>query len=83
MKGHVYILLSQKDHRTYVGSTTDLKRRLDEHNAGKNISTKNRRPFILAYSEEYDNLIVARKRELFLKSRSGRRAIQRLFQENN
>jgi hypothetical protein len=44
---YVYVLLSEKDERFYTGSTNDLKRRLDEHNAGKVESTKRRKPLKL------------------------------------
>jgi hypothetical protein len=40
----VYILLSLKDNNFYVGFTTDLPRRLDEHLQGRNASTAPRRP---------------------------------------
>lgn len=79
MKGTVYILLSLKDRRTYIGSTADLKRRINEHNLGNNISTKNRRPFTLVYSENYDNLMRARQREKYLKSRNGRREVKKIL----
>jgi putative endonuclease len=36
----VYVLRSQITGRLYIGSTSDVKRRLDEHNAGLNRSTK-------------------------------------------
>ncbi|MEW6409823.1 MAG: GIY-YIG nuclease family protein [Nitrospirota bacterium] len=32
---YVYILLSEKDNKLYIGFTSDLKRRLKEHNDGK------------------------------------------------
>jgi len=46
MKFHyVYVLYSLKDNKLYIGYSTDVYRRLDEHNAGENTSTKYRRPF--------------------------------------
>jgi putative endonuclease len=41
---YVYVLLSLKDNKFYIGYTNGLKRRLKEHNQGKNVSTKLRRP---------------------------------------
>jgi putative endonuclease len=71
MKSRVYVLKSLKDGNLYIGSTTDLDRRIVEHNSGKNRSTKNRRPFQLVYSEEFDSIKDARARErLFKKSHS-------------
>lgn len=82
-KPTVYLLLSLKDKRTYIGSTNDLKRRLLEHNQGKNKSTKNRRPFKLIYKEELATLLEARKREQFLKTRSGRKELKEIFKRIN
>ena len=44
---YVYVLISLKDKKFYIGFTNDLKRRLKEHNSGKNISTKSRLPLKL------------------------------------
>lgn len=82
-KPTVYLLLSLKDKRTYVGSTNDLKRRLLEHNQGKNKSTKSRRPFKLIYKEELATLLEARKREKFLKTRNGRKELKEIFKRIN
>ena len=78
-KGFVYLLLSQKDNRTYLGSTDDLERRIKEHNSGKVTSTRYRRPLKLIYEEVYDTLDKARRQERYLKSRSGRRNLKELF----
>ncbi|MDP3789570.1 MAG: GIY-YIG nuclease family protein, partial [Candidatus Omnitrophota bacterium] len=50
---YVYILKSKKDNNFYIGSTNDLKRRLDEHNRGLVFATKSRLPFELVYYEAY------------------------------
>ncbi|MCX6808039.1 MAG: GIY-YIG nuclease family protein [Candidatus Berkelbacteria bacterium] len=68
MEGFTYVLKRLMDQRLYIGSTNNLDRRITEHNAGKNQSTKNRRPFILVYSERFDNLAEARRREKQFKS---------------
>lgn len=64
---YVYILKSIKDGNLYCGSTDDLRRRFSEHNRGKVLSTKGRRPFELRYYEAYMNETDARKRESSLK----------------
>ncbi len=71
----VYILESAVDHEWYIGYTTDLNRRLKEHNAGKNTSTRFRKPFTLVYAEAYLNKSDALDREKFLKSGSGQRIL--------
>ena len=68
----VYGLWSQHLRKRYVGSTTDLGRRLKEHNAGKNRFTKSGIPWILLYRESFETLSEARRRESFLKSGVGR-----------
>ena len=67
---YVYILKSLKDDNLYIGSTNDLKRRMEEHNSGKVFSTKIRRPFKLVYYEAYLSEQEARKREHNLKLRA-------------
>jgi len=67
---YLYIIKSQKDGNLYIGSTSDLKRRLQEHNSGKVFSTKFRSPFDLVYYEAYRAEKDAREREKNLKLRS-------------
>ena len=64
---YLYILqdLSDSEH-FYTGSTTDLKRRVDEHNRGASAYTKNRK-WRLVYYEAYLTLDAAREREATLK----------------
>ena len=64
---YVYILRSEKDDNLYTGYTNDLKRRLVEHNSGKNTSTKSRKPFTLIYYEAYKSKEDATHREKMLK----------------
>ncbi|MDP2208772.1 MAG: GIY-YIG nuclease family protein, partial [Bacteroidota bacterium] len=47
MKHYVYILKSCRDSKRYIGMTTNIERRLVEHNSKKTKSTKGRGPFIL------------------------------------
>lgn len=66
----MYILKSLKDHKLYIGSTKDLKKRFTEHNSGEVLSTKYRRPLELVYCEMYKSEKDARQREHNLKLRS-------------
>ena len=59
----VYILYSQKDHKLYVGCTSNLEDRIKEHNSGKVTATKNRIPLIIIHSEKFED-----EAEAFLKS---------------
>jgi len=60
---YVYILVSQKDQNRYIGSTINLEKRIKEHNSGKVISTRNRRPLNLFAYQEFGHLIDARSAE--------------------
>lgn len=57
------------DKTLYVGSTTDLDRRLVEHNTKKSGAhyTKIRRPVTLVYTETFETIAEARKRENRIK----------------
>ena len=63
----VYILKSKTNNSLYVGSTSDLKRRIKEHNDGKSIYTKRYMPWDMIYLEGYFSKDDALKREHNLK----------------
>lgn len=79
MKYYVYILRSLKDNRYYIGSTADVRARLNYHNAGLQKSTKSRIPFELVYSEEYDSKTEGLKREKQIKAYKGGEAFKKLI----
>lgn len=64
----VYIL-ECADTSLYVGCTSDLARRVAQHNGAKAGAhyTKIRRPVTLVYAEELNSLADARKREAEIK----------------
>lgn len=68
MPYYVY-LLECADKTYYCGYTTNLEDRLEKHNNSKLGAkyTAGRRPVILKYSEEFDNLSEALKREYQIK----------------
>ena len=73
---YVYVLKSENDGNNYVGYTNDLRARMNLHNAGKVLSTKNRLPIKLIYFEGCLNQQDATKREKYLKSSWGKRYIK-------
>ena len=64
---YVYLLQSLNGARFYLGWTTDIERRLAEHNLGKSSYTKNRGPWRIVGYEMYRNHHEAKKRERTLK----------------
>ena len=76
---YVYILFSLKDKKLYIGFTDDLKRRVSEHNQGKNFSTKSRKPFKLLFYEALPTLEEATEREKFYKSGRGHEIIYKIL----
>ncbi len=66
---YVYILRSKKDKKLYIGYTSDLLKRLKEHNSGLVESTRPRVPLRCVYYEAYTSKDDARKREHSLKLR--------------
>ncbi len=73
---YVYILQSKTDDGLYIGFTTDLKRRLKEHQEGKSFATSYRGPWRLIYYEAYLEELDALGRERYLKSGGGRRFLK-------
>lgn len=75
---YVYILQSKnRPDQTYVGSTSDLRKRLAEHNAGKSIHTNKFKPWDLVAYVALSEKHLAEKFEHYLKSGSGRAFSQR------
>jgi putative endonuclease len=75
MPGYVYILRSHQG-KTYIGSTNDLQRRLDQHNGNKVKCTALRGPWVTAYSAVFSSLTEARQAEYYLKRQKSRHILQ-------
>ncbi|MDF4223395.1 GIY-YIG nuclease family protein [Maribacter sp. M208] len=76
---YVYILRSEVDGCLYKGMTNNLQKRIEEHNSGKNKSTKGFLPWILVYNEEFETRIEARAREKYFKSVVGREYLKSIL----
>ncbi|HAO81585.1 MAG: Excinuclease ABC C subunit domain protein [Parcubacteria group bacterium GW2011_GWD2_43_10] len=79
MKHYVYALLSKTNGSLYIGMTTNVHRRLQQHNIGKTRSTKKFTPYTIIYTEEWPDRISAREREKYLKSGIGREFIKTII----
>ncbi len=64
---YVYILKSKNHDRLYIGCTSDLIKRFNEHNSGKCFSTKSYLPVEIVYYEAYLSKTDAFDREKKLK----------------
>lgn len=78
---YVYLLQSIKNQSLYIGYTTDLRKRLEKHNRGLNVSTKAYRPWQFIHCEAYRNKDDAKRREKYLKTSQGSRLLKRMLKE--
>jgi putative endonuclease len=78
---YVYCIESKLNKELYFGFTNDLKRRLQEHNQGLNLSTKRYIPWELIYYEACVEELDARRREHYLKTSTGRRMFKKRIKE--
>ena len=81
MFNYVYIPKSLNNGNLYVGYTNDLKRRFQEHNRGKNFSTKPRCPWQLIHYEAYLDIDDAKRREKYLKTNQCPRLLKQMLKE--
>jgi predicted GIY-YIG superfamily endonuclease len=69
---YVYLIESLADcGRRYVGLTTDLRHRLQDHNAGKSTHTSKYKPWKVATYIAFSDRTKAESFERYLKSGSG------------
>ena len=74
----VYILYSEKIDRYYVGYTSDMGRRLGEHNRKKGKYTDAGIPWVQVHGEGYATREEAMRREREIKGKKSRRYIEDL-----
>jgi len=68
---YTYILQSKKDDSKYIGTTSDLKYRLKQHNYGSSKYTDSKRPYKLVWYCAFSDKDKAYCFEKYLKSSSG------------
>lgn len=78
---YVYLIRSENHGNLYIGFTSDLRKRIAEHNAGLNRSTKAYTPWELIYYEAHRDEADARRREKYLKTTAGGRALRNMLRE--
>ena len=78
---YVYLLKSIKKDNLYIGYTTNLIKRLKEHNHGLVFSTKSYKPWNIIHYEAYLDINDAKRREKYLKTNQGSRLLKRMLKE--
>jgi len=78
---YVYILYSERLGKRYIGSTANLKTRIEEHNSDKSVYSSKGIPWKLIYYEAFLNKSDALREEKFLKTGQGRKRIKYLLGE--
>jgi putative endonuclease len=76
MKYFCYVLRSTDFSRNYIGFTSNIENRLEQHNSGKTKSTRPYKPWKLLFYEVFDTKEEAIQREKWLKSGIGREYIK-------
>ena len=80
---YVYYLQSLKvKDQFYVGSTSDLDKRLRQHNKGDSSATKPYLPWELIFFEAFKSKSDALRREEYLKTTKGRRGLKLITRES-
>ncbi len=78
---YVYVIRSNENGKLYKGYSSNLRRRIAEHNRGKVYSTKSGGSWKLIYYEAFLNKTDALREEKFLKSGSGRKVLLERLKE--
>lgn len=73
---YTYVLRCEKTKTFYTGTTSNLEKRLEQHNKGQVFYTKNKLPLQLVYFEACLNKEDAYRRERYLKTGIGKRYIK-------
>ena len=76
IKYQVYILRSLKNSRHYTGISTDIERRLLEHNEGNTKSTRPHIPYERIWQSEFMTHSAALKLEVKIKKRGAARFLR-------
>jgi putative endonuclease len=79
---YTYIIYSAKLDRYYVGSCENVSIRLQQHNAGRNQSTRPGMPWRFCYEEPYSTRSEAYAREMAIKKKKSKKYIEWLINKS-
>lgn len=78
---YVYVLESLKNKELYIGQTSNLKRRLNDHNKGKSKHTSKNKPYKIIFYLAFGNESDFKRFERYLKSGYGRKFLKSSIKE--
>ncbi len=78
---HMYVMRNDTNGRFYVGSTSNIDRRIKEHNESKRRSVTHFGKYYLVYKEDFLTRREAFQREKQVKSYKGGNAFKKLLRE--
>ncbi len=76
-----YILLSHKDFKMYIGYTTNIEKRIENHNKGGTISTAKRGSLELIFGEICFSKRDAMRREKYFKTTAGKKILKLMLKD--
>jgi len=79
MAFYTYVLQSISTGRFYVGHTSNLAKRIADHNNNRTFSIKSRGPWELVYAEEHPTRAEASRREREMKRMKSHRWIEQVL----
>jgi len=79
MKYYSYVIYSQESGMFYHGYFEDLEKVLEMHNADEIAPTKGKGPWVLMFSECYDNRMRAIRQASFYRSVKGQRFLKKML----
>jgi putative endonuclease len=76
-----YVLYSQKDHKLYKGTCSEIESRFLVHTSGGVKSTKHRRPLILIYTRKFESKSEALAYERYVKTIEGGTHLRKILMD--
>jgi len=80
---YTYVIFSQNTGKYYIGYTSNLEKRISEHNNGKTTYTRNKGPWVLVHSVELSSKSDAIRIEKLIKSYKGGNAFKKMIKSNS
>jgi len=77
-----YVLFSKINKRLYVGSTKNLKQRIEQHRKGKTWTTKRLGNFDLIFYEAFKAKADALRRERYFKTSKGKSSLKQIIRDS-